>query len=87
MIWEKRTTIMLNETPLAVSYFVSAPTLAPDCAVPCYGIGISANGETVHVRAFCPDKDEAIRVCTMLCQSQVTPVSFYEVLDDYLSVR
>ncbi len=87
MIWEARITISSSETPLEVYYFVSAPVLPPDTDIPCYGIGISAGGEAAYCTAFCPEKEEAIRVCSMLCQHQVTPVSFYEVLDDYLAAR
>lgn len=87
MIWEKRITIMTDKKPLDVQYFVSAPSPVEGSDIPCYGIGISAGRETASCATFCPDKSEAIRVCEMLCQSQVTPISFYDVMDAYLSVH
>jgi len=85
MIWESYATISTDKQILHIRYFVLAPS--PSNEVPCYGIGIS-DGENTHtVQNFCPDKTEAVRVATLLCRMQVTPTTFFEILDDYLATK
>ena len=87
MIWKSEIEIETENEPLRLTYFVSAPIKTPLLSAPCFGIGVSLGEETAKCTAFSPDKAEAIRVCRMLCKMQVTPVSFYEIMDDYLAAH
>ncbi len=85
MIWEARAEVQAGQRSLGIRYFVTEPTYIKGSYVPCYGIGIS-DGETCHfVAAFCPGREEALDVARLLWRMEVTPVTFFDVLEDYLA--
>ncbi|MBE7025609.1 MAG: hypothetical protein E7408_06110 [Ruminococcaceae bacterium] len=87
MILEFSTVIHTKREAKEIRYFVTEPTLPHDCTVPCYGIGIS-DGETAYsVAAFSPNKDETVHLAQRMMKMQVTPVTFFAILEDYLTER
>ncbi len=87
MVHEFFTAIPLENSILQVRYFVTSPVSAAELSLPCYGIGISDGETTYTVPAFCPKETEAVQMAELLCRNQVTPVTFWDVLEDYLAVR
>ena len=85
MLHEFFATIPLQSGALRVRYFVTSPVLAEELPHPCYGIGISDGNTTYIAPTFCPKEDEAVRMAKLLCRHQVTPVTFWDVLEDYLA--
>ncbi len=85
MIWESAATISAEKQILHIRYFVLKPSSTN--GVPCYGIGISDGENTYKIHDFCIEKAEAVRVASLLCRMQVTPTTFFEVLDDYLATK
>ena len=87
MIFETSATLHTEKGEKEVRYFVTKPVLPEDCTVPCYGVGIS-DGETKHfISALLPDKEETVNLIKRICKGQVTPVTFREILEDYLAER
>ncbi len=87
MIWEAFADIQTARKNLHIRYFVTPPTIEKDSGAMCYGIGISDGETTCTVAAFCPEKEEAVQVAEMLHRMEVTPVTFYDVLEDYWILR
>lgn len=87
MIWESSTSISSDKGIIRIQYFVLPPVPCGDQSVPCYGIGISDGLNTHTVKAFCPERKEAVRIAELLCRMQVTPTTFWEVIEDYLATR
>lgn len=85
MIWKKHSTISLENRMIHLCYFVSSPIQFADLDLPCFGIGVSNGEDIAFDHAFSADKEEAIRVAEMLCQNGVTPVTFFDILEDYFS--
>ena len=86
-MYEISTTILKEKGTVQVRYFVTGPALYEDTQILQYGIGITDGMETHTVPAFCSRKEEAIAVAEMLCRGKVTPVSFFDILEDYLSEK
>ena len=86
-MYEISTTILKENGTMQVRYFVTEPALYEDIPIPQYGIGITDGVETHTVGNFCSRKEEAIAVANILCRGKVTPVSFLNVLEDYLSEK
>ena len=85
MIWKKHTTISQENNTIHLCYFVTAPVKPEELDRPCYGIGVSDGKDIAFDHAFSANAEEAIRFCEMLCRNQVTPVSFFEILEDYFN--
>lgn len=87
MVWEATSRFSTEDGEMEVRYFVTEPVCPENSTVACYGLGISS-GETTHIaEAFCPGKDEAVRLAETLRRSTVTPVSFFDILEDYLVLK
>lgn len=85
MEWETSVSFWGGTRLLHVRYFVLPPAKSEDLPLPCYGIGIQEGEETLSVPFFSPTRKAAIDVARSLCTHHVTPVSFFEVLDDLLA--
>ena len=87
MIFETTAVLHTEKGEKEVRYFVTKPSLPQGLTVPSYGVGIS-DGEIQHIiPAFLPDKDETINLIKRISKGQVTPVTFRDVLEDYLAER
>lgn len=83
MIWKAEKEMQTDVRKWKVQYFVDAS----DGASGGYSIGID-DGESRRIaRSFCVDREEAVRVAKILWRMGVTPVTFFDVVEDYLAMR
>ncbi len=85
MVWEKTIILRGENRDYVVRYFVLPPAPSPGLPTPCYGLGLACENLRCTIAAFSPDKEETIRLAERLAQNQVTPTTFYEIMDDYLA--
>ncbi len=85
MEWEKSVWITGETRRLLVRYFMLPSQKSEELSLPCYGIGISDGEETYTVPFFSPDRKTALDTVLWLMHHRVTPVTFPEVMDDFLA--
>lgn len=85
MEWEQKVTFPGETRLLHVRYFVLPLASSDELSKPCYGIGVAEGKEVCTVRFFSPDRETAVRTARWLSTHRVTPVSFPEVMDDFLA--
>ena len=84
MEWEKTLTIKSATGKIQVRYFVLPQTTSPMLEKPCFGIGIEEGGEVLSVPFFSPNRELTLHTAKKLAAHRVTPVSFFEIMDDFL---
>lgn len=85
MEWEKTLTFFGETRLLKVRYFVLPHATCNSLGTPCYGIGISEGDTSYTVPFFSPDRVFCVQTAEWLSRHLVTPTSFWEVMDDFLS--
>ncbi len=85
MLWESVIEITTEKGHLRLHYFVTPLHASPALGAEVCGIGISDMRETKTVKDFSPDAEGTVALMQKLCRLQVTPATFFEILDDYLA--